>query len=109
MTPLDERAVEAAVLFDFGGTLDADGLTWKERLFRLYLAEGAVIAPERFDPLFYAVDDQLVGAVPPTLSFRDTVFRLVAAVAEAMGLRDNRLSIDRIARRFVGDAMETLR
>src|SRR2546428_21155 len=47
------------------------------------------------------------GEVP--LSFLDTVFRLVAAVADVMELRDNRLPIDRIARRFVGDAMETLR
>ena len=109
VTPLGERAVEAAVLFDFGGTLDADGLTWKERLFRLCVAEGAVLTPGRFDPLFYAADDKLVGAVPPTLSFLDTVFRLVAAVADAMALRDNHLPIDRIARRFVGDAMETLR
>ena len=109
MTSLDERAVEAAVLFDFGGTLDADGLTWKERLFRLYLAEGAVMAPEQFDPLFYAADDELVGAVPPTCSLRDTVFRLAAAVADTMELRDKHLPIDRIARRFVGDAMQTLR
>jgi putative hydrolase of the HAD superfamily len=101
--------VEAAVLFDFGGTLDADGLTWKERFLRLYLAEGVMIAPERFDRLFYAVDDELVGAVPRALSFRDTVFRLVAGIAEAMGLRQSDELVDRIARRFVEEAMETLR
>ena len=35
MTP----AVET-LLFDFGGTLDADGVAWKERFFTLYRAEG---------------------------------------------------------------------
>ena len=33
-------SVDAAVLFDFGGTLDADGVAWKERFFRLCLDEG---------------------------------------------------------------------
>jgi len=28
--------VNSAVLFDFGGTLDAEGLSWKERFHRLF-------------------------------------------------------------------------
>ena len=71
----------AAVLFDFGGTLDADGLPWKERVFRLFREEGAVVARERFDPSFYAADDALVGAIPATSSFQETVARLVTSVA----------------------------
>ena len=54
-----------AVLFDFGGTLDADGHPWKERVARLLGEEGLALTPERFDPVFYAADDALVGAVPP--------------------------------------------
>lgn len=34
----------ASVLFDFGGTLDADGIPWKERFFRLYQAEGLALS-----------------------------------------------------------------
>lgn len=98
----------SVVLLDFGGTLDADGLTWKERLTRLYREEGLVIAPERFDPVFYAADDALGSAVPSTLSFRETVFRLVAGVARGLGLRDDAL-VDRITTRFLEDATETLR
>ena len=37
---------EKAVLFDFGGTLDADGVPWKERVARLYRDEGVSIEPE---------------------------------------------------------------
>ena len=33
------------VLFDFGGTLDANGVAWKERFFRLFRDEGVGIAP----------------------------------------------------------------
>ena len=97
-----------AVLFDFGGTLDADGVPWKERFHRLFRGEGTVVAPDRFDPLFYAVDDALTGSVPPTLSFRDTVLRLAEGVTEALGLRDHALT-DRIVSRFLEDALERLR
>lgn len=98
---------DTAVLFDFGGTLDADGLPWKERVFRLFLDEGIVVARERFDPIFYAADDALVGALPATCSFRETVTRLVAGIADALGPRD-RAAAERIARRFLDEALAQL-
>ncbi len=98
----------AAVLFDFGGTLDADGVPWKERFSRLFREEGSVLPPERFDPLFHAVDDALTGSVPPTLSFRDTVLALARGVAEALGLGDAAVA-DRIASRFLTEALARLR
>ncbi len=59
-----------AVLLDFGGPLDADGLPWKTRLFCLCRDEGLVTAPKRFDSVFYAVGDALVGGGPAGLAFR---------------------------------------
>lgn len=106
MTP-DSLTGCSAVLFDFGGTLDADGVTWKERVVRLYREAGVVITSEQFDPLFYAADDALVGAVPPTLSFRETVSRLVAGITHGLGLDDDALA-DRVATRFLAEAHETL-
>src|SRR5437667_10530459 len=94
----------SAVRFDFGGTLDADGLAWKERVYRLFRDEGVAVGRERFDPLFHAADDALVGTIPPTTSFDATVARLVAAVAEALGLAVRQVAA-RIARRFVADAL----
>ena len=96
-----EQMVERleAVLFDLGGTLDAPGIPWKERLFQLYRLEGVAIAPEAFAPLFYRADDALVGAVPPGLSLRDTVDRLVAGLGEGLALGDDALT-HRIADRF---------
>ncbi len=95
------------MLFDFGGTLDADGLPWKERVFRLFLDEGIVVARERFDPLFYAADDALVGTLPPTSSFHDTVARLVAGVAGGLELPDRALA-GRVTRRFLDGALARL-
>jgi HAD superfamily hydrolase (TIGR01549 family) len=97
-----------ALLLDFGGTLDADGLTWKERFFRLWHAEGAAGSRETFDPVFYAADDALVGAVPRTLSFEDTVRRLTASLAAALGVRDAGAT-ERVAARFLADAHHHLR
>ncbi len=85
---VSDRERPAAVLFDFGGTLDADGLPWKERMYRLFRDEGAVVASDRFDPAFYAADDGLVGTLPATTSFRSTVERLAAGVAAALELPD---------------------
>ena len=95
------------MLFDFGGTLDAEGLPWKTRVHRLFCDEGVVVAPERFDPAFYAADDALVGAVPVTTTFRATVERLAAGVAAALELADPAIA-ERVARRFLADSLETL-
>ena len=56
------QAIET-VLFDFGGTLDSDGVAWKERFFALYRSEGLDLSAEAFAPAFYAADDALVGAL----------------------------------------------
>jgi HAD superfamily hydrolase (TIGR01549 family) len=70
------------VLFDFGGTLDSDGVAWKERFHALYRAEGLDISAEDFAPAFYAADDALVGAIAPTTGLKETV-DLLAANLEA--------------------------
>lgn len=108
MSPDYGTAVPFAVLFDFGGTLDADGVAWKERFFRLWCEEAGEIAPERFAPIFYAADDALVGAVPPTLTLRETVDRIAQGVTQGMGASDPALA-ERIAKRFLEKAWDRLR
>lgn len=96
-----------AVLFDFGGTLDADGIPWKERVYRLFVEAGVAVERARFDPVFYTADDALVGAVPPTLSFADTVGRLATGVADGLGVADRAVAAG-VARRFLEAARERL-
>jgi FMN phosphatase YigB (HAD superfamily) len=95
--------VNSAVLFDFGGTLDADGLTWKERFHRLFGAEGVAVDPARFDPAFYAADDALVGSVPETFSLEETVGRVADGVGKALRPEDPAVG-SRVAARFLADA-----
>jgi putative hydrolase of the HAD superfamily len=94
----------AALLFDFGGTLDADGVPWKERFFRLFGQEGG-LSPEGFDRAFYDADDALVGAVPRDLSLAQTVERLARSVAEKLGCPE---AAARVAGRFLADARAAL-
>lgn len=95
--------MDSAVLFDFGGTLDADGLTWRERFHRLFRAEGVAVEPARFDPVFYAADDALVGVVPETFSLQETVRRVADGVARALRPDDAALG-SRVTARFLADA-----
>ncbi|MCI0547943.1 MAG: HAD family hydrolase [Candidatus Rokubacteria bacterium] len=95
------------MLFDFGGTLDADGLTWKARFFRLWREEGLATSPEAFDAVFYRADDALVGAIPPTLTLGETVERLAVGLGAALGARDAAVAA-RVAQRFTDDALASL-
>jgi putative hydrolase of the HAD superfamily len=80
------------LLFDFGGTLDADGVPWKERFRRLYRAHGVEAPDSVFDPVFYAADDALLGALPPGCGLRETVGRLTASVSAGLGVVDPRVT-----------------
>jgi putative hydrolase of the HAD superfamily len=46
-------------LFDFGGTLDADGVTWQDRFYALYGKHGIPVDREVFRQAFYHADDSL--------------------------------------------------
>lgn len=73
-----------ALLFDFGGTLDADGVAWKDR-FRTFF-HGSGSRSEEFDRAFYAADDALVGTIPADLSFRATVEQLSRNLVRELGV-----------------------
>jgi HAD superfamily hydrolase (TIGR01549 family) len=104
------QAIET-VLFDFGGTLDSDGVAWKERFYALYQSEGLDLSAEAFAPAFYAADDALVGALAPTTGLEETVdaltIKLVAELARrggGTGQREiDRARGQRVALRFLSE------
>lgn len=63
--------------------------------------------PDRFDSAFYAVDDGLCGAIPPTLSFNETVSRLAVGLTRTLGSPDDAAGA-RIADRFLGESLRSL-
>ena len=106
MTSIDNPPV-SVLLFDFGGTLDADGVPWKERFFRLWREEGEVAPRATFDRAFYAADDALVGALPAALPLAETAGRLARGIGEGLGTRDASLA-ERVAARFTAEARGNL-
>jgi len=107
LRPSFEQSSITAILFDFGGTLDADGVAWKERFYRLYRAEGLDVSSDRFAQAFYRADDALVGRIPTTLSLNDTVQCLTQNVAQELEVHDKAM-IQRIAHRFMANTQEHL-
>ena len=104
---MPQEPAASVLLFDFGGTLDADGVTWKERFSHLWSEHGSEVPPEQFDSAFYAAHDALVGSIPPTLALRETVERLGRAVAQNLNAGDHSTG-QRVARRFCDEALQQL-
>ncbi len=80
----------SAILFDFGGTLDADGLHWLDRFYRIYDQIGlSEIPKERIKEAFYWADAQLES--DPTFrkaGYREMMRRHVHYQFEKLGLND---------------------
>ncbi|MEO8432299.1 MAG: HAD family hydrolase [Acidobacteriota bacterium] len=106
MTALSGGAPEA-LLFDFGGTLDSDGVAWKDRFFPIWSEEVGSLEREKFDRAFYGSTDALVGAVPPTLPLSETVDRIAAGVASRLDAGHGAPSA-RAAARFTRETLATL-
>ena len=80
------QAIET-LLFDFGGTLNSDGVAWKERFHALYRAEGVELSTEAFAPAFYAADNPLVGALSPAAGLEETVWALATNLEAELARR----------------------
>ncbi len=97
-----------AVLFDFGGTLDADGVRWAVRFHEAYLAEGGRLGLEGFESIFKESDRALEAAH----STRQMGFQVMVETQTGLvvqGCPDgDRVDARRIAARFCTGAIETV-
>lgn len=92
-----------SLLFDYGGTLDADGTTWLARFHPIYKEAGLDFPQDRFDRAFYDSDDNLPARhALKGLNLAQTVRLQVEDVIKALAPGHARL-IDPIADRFVAD------
>ena len=104
------RPATYTLLFDFGGTLDADGVAWKERFHGHYCSEGLELGSDAFAPIFYAADDRLVGTTDRESDLGHTVRRLVDNLESELGSgthTDGRR--ERVAQRFLDQTEAALR
>jgi len=63
-----------AILFDFGGTLDTDGVHWSEKFWEAYQAAGVPIKKTEYEKAFVDAGDHLVSArILPHYNFKETI------------------------------------
>lgn len=92
-----------AILFDFGGTLDANGVHWLDRVFPLYAQAGVDVPRERFVPAFYESDDTLpVRHNLRGLGFEATMKLQVERVLSNLGLSS--AAAPMVVGRFLADS-----
>ncbi len=89
-----------ALLFDFGGTLDADGVPWGRRFHAAYRAAGGSLSFAEFEPIFQA-SDRALESEPDIrrLGFREMVARQAALLCAKLS-DGGCVDADRIARDF---------
>jgi putative hydrolase of the HAD superfamily len=97
------------LLFDYGGTLDADGTAWLDRFYPIYKDCGADMPRARFDRAFYDSDDRL--SARHDLSGLDLEQTLVLQVRDVLAAAaPEKLPLaERIAARFAEDSRRQLR
>lgn len=99
---------EPVILFDFGGTLDADGIRWSVRFYEAYRGVGGKLDFAAFEPLFRR-SDELLAQLPGVRSLgfhatAETQARLLGRL-----LPDARdVSLSAIAKRFYTDSLATV-
>ena len=75
------------LLFDFGGTLDGNGIHWRDRTYRFLQQTYPEIDRETFDRVDRAAVDRLIGSGnAPQLSLRETMDVIATGIYEALGL-----------------------
>jgi HAD superfamily hydrolase (TIGR01509 family) len=101
------RPKPKAILFDFGGTLDSDGVPWKERFYPLYREAGIEWDLPRFERMFYASDDSLTDEKLDEVGYEAMLLEQVSRVLRN-GARFDALLARRISDRFYSDSVRCL-
>jgi FMN phosphatase YigB (HAD superfamily) len=107
-SPSDGVSRPLALLFDFGGTLDADGVHWAPRFHAAYRAAGGQLEFAAFEPLFQA-SDRALAEMPGIrqLGFRAALARQAELVCARVP-DGATLEPEHIATGFHADALRTV-
>ncbi len=63
-----------AILFDFGGTLDTDGVHWSEKFWEAYQAAGVPVEKSEYENAYVEAGDYLVSTrIMPHYGFKETL------------------------------------
>jgi len=103
---LDTRSIKA-IFFDYGGTLDAPGVAWKEQFSPIYKKYGVNVHEKEFARAFYASDDSLTSENPVHMNLTEVVYEQVARVLKNLGVFSPALQ-EKIARDFLKNSFSEI-
>jgi HAD superfamily hydrolase (TIGR01549 family) len=63
-----------AVIFDFGGTLDTNGVHWSVKFLETYKSCGLIFTPERYNYAYVKADEELKRKAKSINRYRDLLF-----------------------------------
>lgn len=93
-----------SLLFDYGGTLDADGTTWADRFYPLYKEAGIDVPLERFERAFYDSEDALAKRHRLSGLDLEATCRLQVRDTLAVLAPDRMDLVEPLAHRFASDS-----
>jgi putative hydrolase of the HAD superfamily len=98
-----------AVLFDFGGTLDGDGIHWPLRFHQAYVAAGGNLSLAEFEPYFRISEHALAARTDvQTLGFLAAIHAQAQALAHALP-EFEQMDLERMAGDLHADAVRAVR
>ncbi len=98
-----------SILFDYGGTLDSNGVAWLDRFYPIYRENGVIAERSRFDRAFYDSDDALPGRFDlDGLDLEQTLRLQVRGVLDALA-PERAERAPEIAGRFAEDSRRQFR
>lgn len=103
---VDTNSIKA-ILFDFGGTLDSDGVSWKERFYPLCRSAGLPWSMKEFEKYFYASDDYLTEKKLKNVSY-SKMLRMQISLVLKNGKSYHRTLMEKILRSFRDDSMKVI-
>lgn len=93
------------IFFDFGGTIDSNGIHWRKRFYEIYREAGINLDYETFSKAFFDSDDNLNTRHDlKNLGYKETVYLQVKDVFKYLNIKNEKLEKN-IADKFINDAV----
>ena len=98
-----------AILFDFGGTIDTNGVHWSEMFREYYRRHHLRVEKEAFDRAFVATEQALLREADiATLDFRQLLVRQFTLQMGLLGINDPGGLADRLGGECFGEVADTV-
>ena len=96
------------IFFDYGGTIDSNGIHWRKRFYDLYIKNGIEISYDDFSKAFFDSDDNLsLRHNLKGCGINETVIFNVNDVFKYLRINDD-LKARRIAEEFISDTKKSI-